>query len=271
MTMKHTYAAAAALLLGAAACAPRMRPIHPILENGGTVATHTDETVARAAAEARETRGALAEQQGATTAAALASCRGDVCAALARGELAVGMTEAQLLAATGTTEAAWARRGAEQAAVLSARYDEQPLKDRVAQIAFVTLQDGRVRSYTYREPQGLRMVSSASEATYAAQSAARADALLREGDDFAARGDFVRALDRFDRADVIRPEDPRTTLSIARALDKQLRPIEARMRYMLFLHQMELENIRAQGDAYAKMAGAIAEAHERIVVLDHRR
>ena len=44
-------------------------------------------------------------------------------------------TEAQLLASTGTTEAAWARRGSEAAAVLSARYDEQPLKDRVADVA----------------------------------------------------------------------------------------------------------------------------------------
>jgi hypothetical protein len=270
--MNHIQAAAAALALtGLAACAPRMQPIRPILENGASVPTRTDETVARAAAEVQDTREQLAQQRDLATAAALSGCRGEVCSAMARGEIAVGMTEPQLMAATGTTQSAWARRGTEQVAILSSRYPEQTVHDRVAEIAFVTLQDGRVRSYTYREPQGLRMVSSTAEAGYAAQSAARAEALLREGDDYAARGDFVRALDRFDRADVIRPNDPRTTLSIARALDKQLRPVEARMRYLLFLHQMELENIRAQGDAYAKMAGAIAEAHERVVVLEHRR
>ncbi|MDB4948864.1 MAG: hypothetical protein JWM27_1513 [Gemmatimonadetes bacterium] len=269
--MKHRIPAAAAVLALAAACAPRMQPIRPVMENGGSVPVRTDETVAAARSDGQAVRERLEGQQASTTAAALASCAPQVCASLARGELAVGMTEAQLQAATGTTAEAWARRGGDGVAILTSRWDEQPLKDRIAQIAYVTMQDGRVRSYTYREPQGLRVVASAADAGYAAQGAARAEALLREGDDFAARGDFVRALDRFDRADVVRPGDPRTTLSIARALDKQLRPQEARMRYLLFLHQMELENIRAQGDAYARMAGAIAEAHERVVVLDHRR
>jgi hypothetical protein len=268
--MKRMSAAAAALLVGAA-CAPRMQPIRPVIENGASVPTHTDEVVARAASEGQAVQGQLADQQAAAATAALGSCAPQVCQAIARGELAVGMTEPQLLAATGTTGSAWDRRGGDAVAILAPRYPQQPLKDHVAEIAYVTLQDGRVRSYTYREPQGMRVVSSPSEATYAARSAARADALLREGDDFAARGDFVRALDRYDRADVVRPDDPRTTLAIARALDKQLRPIEARLRYQLFLHQMELETIRAQGDAYAKLYGAIAEAHERIVVLDHRR
>jgi tetratricopeptide (TPR) repeat protein len=268
--MKRISAAAAALLAGAA-CAPRMQPIRPVIENGAAVPTQTDAVVARAAGEGQAVQAQLADQQAATTAAALGSCAPQVCRAIARGELAVGMTEPQLMAATGTTGQAWDRRGGDAVAILAPRFPQQPLKDHVAEIAYVTLQGGRVASYTYREPQGLRVVASAADATYEARSAARAEALLAEGDDFAARGDFVRALDRFDRADVIHPNDPRTTLAIARALDKQLRPIEASLRYQLFLHQMELETIRAQGDAYAKLYGAIAEAHERVVVLDHRR
>jgi tetratricopeptide (TPR) repeat protein len=133
----------------------------------------------------------------------------------------------------------------------------------------VTLEGGRVRSITYREPQGLRLVASAADAGPEARNRARAEALLREGDDLAAAGDFVRALDRYDRADVIAP-GPETSLRIARALDKQLRPMESAIRYRLFLHQLELERIRAHGEAYAHWAAAIAEARDRIVVLDRR-
>ena len=57
---------------------------------------------------------------------------------------------------------------------------------------------------------------------------------------------------------------------IATTLDKQLRPIEAILRYQLFIHQLELEKINARGDAAAKIAEAIARAHERIVVIENR-
>jgi hypothetical protein len=78
------------------------------------------------------------------------------------------------------------------------------------------------------------------------------------------------ALDRYDRADVIRPGDAETNLRIASTLDKQLRPLEAIMRYQLFIHQMELERIRARGEAAARIAEAIALAHQRIIVLERR-
>jgi hypothetical protein len=267
--MKKAPLAVAALLLGAA-CAPRMQPIRPIVENGGTIPATAGEAVARAGADGRAERERLADERDATAAEALASCRGATCDALARGEIAVGMTEAQVMAATGTTVEAWERRGGDGMAILAARWQDQPVSDAVAEVAMVTMQGGRVRSYTYREPQGLRLVASAEDATPAARARSRAAVLLREGDDLAARGDFVGALDRYDRADVVSPNDPETTLRIARALDKQLRPLEARMRYQLFLHQMELETIRAHGEAYAHLYAAVAEARDRILVLDRR-
>ena len=125
-------------------------------------------------------------------------------------------------------------------------------------------------SYTYTEPQGLRTIAAPGEATAAARAAARADALLQQGDDFAAAGELDLALDRYDRADVIRPGDPETTLRIATVLDKSLRPMEAVIRYRLFLHQLELETIAARGDAAAQMADAIARAQQRILILDRR-
>jgi hypothetical protein len=125
-----------------------------------------------------------------------------------------------------------------------------------------------VRGYAYREPQGIRLVSSAADATAEGMARARAEALLREGDEMALAGDFNRALDRYDRADVIAPNNPGVTLRIARALDKQLRPYEAMIRYQLFLHQLEIERIRAYGDAYAQYGAAVAEARSRILVLE---
>jgi hypothetical protein len=267
--MKRIPAAAAALAL-TAACGPRMQPIRPVIENGGSVPSQVDHTVARANAAGNAQRARIAESAD-NIAAAASACSGSVCAAMARGELAVGMTEAQVMAATGTTPEAWEARGGGSVRTLASRFPDQAPHDAVSEVAMVTMDGGRVRSYTYREPQGLRLVSSTADAGRDAQAAARADALLRQGDDFALRGDFVRALDRYDRADVIRPNDPETTLHIARALDKQLRPIEARLRYLMFLHQMELETIRVQGEAYGHLAAAIAEARERVVVLEHRR
>jgi hypothetical protein len=55
---------------------------------------------------------------------------------------------------------------------------------------------------------------------------------------------------------------------IATLLDLQLRPIEALMRYQRFLLSLEVQRIQAQGDAYAKLAEAIARARERVIVLE---
>jgi tetratricopeptide (TPR) repeat protein len=125
-----------------------------------------------------------------------------------------------------------------------------------------------VASYSYQEAQGVRVVQSARDATAAGRADALAEMLIREGDDLAARGDLDGALNRYDRADVLRRDDAELDYRIATVLDKQLRPIEALIRYQLFLHRLELEKIEVQGDAYAKLADAIARARERIVVLE---
>lgn len=268
--MKRHLISAALLALGTAACGPRIQP-EPILQNGGTIRSLSDSTVGDVRAAGDVERQRLAAQALETTAAALEGCAPAVCEAVMRGELLPGMSEAQVLAATRTTAEAWERRGSGGARVLVAAQPGQPIRDAVGELALVALQDGRVRSYTYREPQGLRTVATAAGASRTARTAAQAEALLREGDDYAARGRLDLALERYDRADVLRPNHPETTLHIARVLDKQLRPIEAQIRYQLFLHQLELERIAATGDAYAKLAGAIAEAQRRIIVLERQR
>jgi tetratricopeptide (TPR) repeat protein len=128
--------------------------------------------------------------------------------------------------------------------------------------------NGVVASFTYREPQGLRTVSTLSDVTDA--NVARAAVLTKEGDAMAAAGDFTAALERYDRASVVYRADAELQYKMAASLDKLLRPREAELRYRLFLHELELEKIAAYGDANAKLADAIAQARERIVVLEKR-
>lgn len=101
-----------------------------------------------------------------------------------------------------------------------------------------------------------------------AQSRRLADQLLKEGNDLLAANDLDGALNRFDRAAVLRPDDKEVEFRIARLLDLQLRPKEAMMRYQRFLNGLEIDKIKAQGEASAKMAEAIALAQQRIVVLE---
>jgi hypothetical protein len=256
-----------ATLLPLAACAP---PLARVTTNGQILPTQADEVVARARVEGEIARDQLAEQRAASTTAALATCAPEICTAISRGEVAIGMTEAQVLAATRTTPHAWDTRRNGRAMMMTGAHDGRGPRDAMAEIALVSFQNDVVASYTYREPQGFRTVASARDATFAGRSAAQADALLRQGDELTASGDLARALERYDQADILRPNHPETTLRIASTLDKQLRPIEAIMRYQLFIHQMELERIRAEGEVAASIAEAIARAHERIVVLERR-
>lgn len=258
------------LLLGAAACAPRMDPVRPIYRNGQVVRTTRDDVVADARAEGQAERERIAAETDQNAQAALAACSGAVCDAITRGELSVGMTREQVLAATRSTLSAWDVRGGGRVTTLAARDGAAP-SDVVAPVAMVTLEDGRVRSYAYREPQGLRLVATQADASASGVARSRAAALLREGDELAMAGRFEDALDRYDRADVVDPSNPETTLKIARALDKMLRPYEASIRYQLFLHQMELERIRAHGEAYSHLAAAMVEARQRIIVLERGR
>lgn len=266
VTMKLPVIALAALSV---ACAPKRVHQDPILEN--------DDRVPDAASQVQGAAAAAASQQAtqqmtrdSIAAAAMASCAGDICAAVTRGELALGMNEAQVLAATRTTYDAWTVRRSARSTVLVPRSPELAPSDAMGELAMIQVADGQVRSYSYREAQGVRVVSSPEDATVDGRAAAMADMLIREGDDYVARGEFDMALNRYDRAHVLKPADPTITYRVATTLDKQLRPYEAAIQYRLFLHQLELERIDAYGDAYARMAEAIAHAKERIVVLERR-
>jgi tetratricopeptide (TPR) repeat protein len=269
MMTKRTAAMAALMSVGTLAACGGPRPI-PVMENGQLLPERTDAVVEQARRDGENERELLAEHRAADAAVALATCSPEICDAIARGELAVGMNEAQVLASTRTTPDAWDYRPSGSVTLMTARPGAIAPRDALGEIAFVSLQSGGVNSYTYREAQGFRTVSSVADASLAGRAAATADALLREGDSYAAAGRLDLALDRYDRADVIRPGHADTSLRIASTLDKQLRPIEAVLRYQMFIHQMELEKIAARGEAAARMAEAIALAQQRIIVLDRR-
>jgi hypothetical protein len=256
-------------ILALAACSPTRVHERPIMRNGDRVAGPDAAIQAARQDAARSEREAVA-QRDAIAAAALATCSGEICAAIARGEVAIGMTEAQVLAATRTTEGAWHSRDAGGATVMVPAARALPPKDVVGQVAMVQLRDGRVSAYSYNEAQGVRVVTSPADATTEGRAYALADMLVREGDDFMARGEFNMALNRYDRAHVLRPMDALTEYRIATVLDKQLRPIEALIRYQLFLHRLEIEKIQAVGEAYGHLAAAIAHARERVIVLERQ-
>lgn len=250
------------------ACSPKRVHEEPILRQGDRIGS-ADALVAGVRDQTVADQARVQEQVDALRAEALSTCQGAVCEALARGELALGMTETQVLAATGTTPEAWSIRRAGQAAVFAPARGVSP-RDRLGEVALVQLRNGVVSSYSYHEAQGLRVVQSPRDATTAGRADALAEMLIREGDDLAARGDLDGALNRYDRASVLRPGDAELDYRIATVLDKQLRPIEALVRYQLFLHRLELEKIEARGEAHAKLADAIARARERIIILEKR-
>lgn len=265
--MTTTRIAILALAATAAACAPKRIHQEPILDNNDRVA---EVQVQGAAAEAAHHQATHQMSRDSIAAVAMASCYGDICGAVTRGELALGMNETQVLAATRSTYDAWTVRRAGDASILVPRSLQNAPSDASGEVVMVQVSDGQVQSYSYREPQGIRVVNTPADATTAGRALAMADMLLREGDDYVARGEFDMALNRYDRAHVLNPSDPAIRYRVATTLDKQLRPIEALIQYRLFLHQLELEKIEAVGDAYAKLAEAIAHAKERIVVLERR-
>ena len=251
-----------------AACnGPRVIKEHPVLVTGERVpdAARASESIASRAAAMQDAQRAAADS---AAAAALAACAPDVCAALARGEVSLGMTEAQVLAATRSAPAAWTtRRGAAATVLVPASLAAAPA-DAAGEISLVQLTSGRVTSVAYREASGVRVVQAVADATPAGRAAAEARQLLAEGDRLAAAGDRAGALDRYDRAQVLLPDDALLQYRIATLLDQQLRPIEALMRYQRFLQQLELQRIEARGNADAKLADAIARARERVIVLE---
>lgn len=257
------------LALLVAACAPYPQRINetPIMANGDRVPA-ADGSLASPGVDAE--RGALKATMDSIHAAAMASCASDraLCDALARGELLLGMNEAQVYSATRSTPQAWVvRRTASDAVMVPATRSAAPA-DRNGELVMVQLASGRSAVISRRGPQGITVASRPQDATAAAQAKASADALIREGDDLVASNDLDGALNRYDRASVLDPEAADPQFKAARLLDLQLRPQEALMRYQRFLLSLEIERIRAQGDASAKMAEAIALAQQRIVVLE---
>jgi hypothetical protein len=271
MTTGTLRRAAALGLLAVAACTQRKINPEPVtvMRNG--------ERVPDSEAKIAEARDRAAGDQARTTftrdsimAAAMTGCTPDVCAAVTRGEVALGMNEAQLMAATRTTPTAWSVRRSGDAAIYTSAYQDQTPRDAVSAVALVQVQDGRVASYAYSDPSGMRIVQRPGDASAAAQAQATGRSLVQQGDQLVAAGNAALALARYDQASVLLPNDATLQYRIATLLDQQLRPIEAVMRYKRFLHQMELERINAVGDAYAKQAEAIAHAKERIIVLEKR-
>lgn len=253
-------------LVALAACAPKRVHEEPILVNGDRVES-PDAVVAEVQNRAAIDQANQMDRRDQIAADALASCTPEICRAVTRGELALGMNEAQVMAATRTTPEAWSIRHSGAATVMVPRSLTHAPRDAMGEVAMVQLNDDRVASYSYREAQGIRVVADPQDATTDGRAASLAEMLVREGDDLAARGDLDGALDRYDRASILHA-DPMIDYRIATTLDKQLRPIEALMRYRLFLHKLELERIEAVGDAYAKLADAIAHARERVIVLE---
>ena len=256
-------------LLAVAACSPKRIDERPIMTMGQVIPT-TDEQVAVIAVESEAERNGMQARRDSIAIAAVSGCAGSVCEALGRGEVALGMNEAQVMAATRTTDAAWTVRRSAGSAVLVPRHSDELPRDIIGSVAMVQLRNGAVASYTYRDARGLRVVSTPAAATADARTAAMADALIREADEMAANGDMVGALDRYDRAATLKPQDAMLEYRIASILDRSLRPLEAVVRYKRFLHQLELEKIEAVGDAHAKLADAIARARERIIILEKR-
>lgn len=253
--------------LAVSACQTRQIHQPPIIDQNARVPdVHVDDVAMDAThrqTQLRLTRDSIAAE-------ALATCRGEICTAIARGELALGMNETQVLAATGTTYDAWTVRRADGATILVPRSSQHAPRDVMGQVAMVQVAGGQVSTYSYNETQGIRVVSSPADATTQGRAMAMAAMMVREGDDYVARGQFEMALNRYDRAHVLNPGDPEVTYRVATTLDKMLRPIEAEIQYKLFLHQLELERIRATGDVYASMAEAMVYARERLVVLERR-
>jgi hypothetical protein len=257
-------------LLAVSACAPKRIHEDPILRNGDRVAS-ADAAVEQVRTRDARERDAAVARRDSLAARAVSSCAPTVCRAVARGEVVIGMSEAQVLAATRTTEGAWTARDAGSVTVLVPVSLSSAPRDANGELGMVQFRDGLVATYNYREAQGVRVISEPGETTLAGRASATADMLLREGDDLVARGELNAGLDRYDRAHVLRAGDPQIEYRIATVLDKQLRPVEALVRYQLFLHQMELEKIKATGEAYGQLANAIAHARERVIILEKNR
>ena len=262
------------LLLGAgvwlAACnGPRRIRERPVMSNGDRTPSQ-ERIISNAASDGFPDNAMLTQARDSVYAKAVATCRGTICASVVKGEISLGMTPAQAMAATRTAPAAWTLRESGAATVMVPRVLGASPRDATGEVVMVQFDDDRVNAVSYRETQGIRVVSSAADTTTDGRAIAMADALIREGDQFNAAGDRARALDRYDRALALTRADPMLEDKVATLLDLQLRPIEAQIRYRRFLQSLEIEQIRARGDANAQLADAIARAQQRLIVIERQ-
>lgn len=260
------------VLLGAgvllAACnGPRRIRERPIMTNGDRTPSQ-DRIIDRAGADASIANSRTTQARDSVYARAVATCKGTICASVVKGEISLGMTLAQAMAATRTAPSAWTVREAGAATVMVPRVLGSSPRDATGEVVMVQFDDDRVNAVSYRETQGIRVVSSAADTTTDGRATAMADALIREGDQFNAAGDRARALDRYDRALALKRADPMLEYKVATMLDLQLRPVEAQIRYQRFLQSLDLERIRVQGQANAQLAEAIARAQQRLIILE---
>jgi tetratricopeptide (TPR) repeat protein len=267
-TLKSSIVLGAAVLL--AACnGPRRIRERPIMTNGERTPSQ-DRIIAGAAADGYSDNSMLTQSRDSVYAKAVATCRGTICASVVKGEISLGMTPAQAMAATRTAPAAWTVRESGAATVMVPRVLGNSPRDATGEVVMVQFDDDRVNAVSYRETQGIRVVSSAADTSTEGRATAMADALIREGDQFNAAGDRARALDRYDRALAMKRADAMLEYKVATMLDLQMRPVEAQIRYKRFLQSLEIERIRAQGDANAQMADAIARAQQRLIILERQ-
>ena len=150
-------------LLTLAACSPKRIEERPIMAMGQVVPS-VDDKVAVIAVEAEAERAGMQARRDSIAIAAISGCAPAVCEALGRGEVALGMNEAQVMAATRTTDAAWTVRRSTGSAVLVPRHSEEMPRDIIGSVAMVQLRNGTVASYTYRDARGLRVVSTPAAA-----------------------------------------------------------------------------------------------------------
>ena len=253
-----------------AACnGPRRIREAPILMNGDRTASQ-DRLIADARTDGQADNASLTQARDSVYAKAVATCRATICASVVKGELSLGMTPAQAMAATRTAPAAWTLRESGAATVMVPRMLGYAPRDATGEVVMVQFDDERVNAVSYRETQGIRVVSAASDTTMEGRATAMADALIREGDQFNAAGDRAKALDRYDRALALKRGDAMLEYKVATMLDLQMRPVEAQIRYQRFLQSLEIEQIQARGQASAQLADAIARAQQRVIVLERQ-
>jgi tetratricopeptide (TPR) repeat protein len=274
--MRHRLASLAAVLvlplasLFLSACnGPRVIHEEPILITGDRVAS-VDSAIDAARAREVAAGNAARRTQDSVNGAAASACAPEICAAIGRGEVVLGMTEAQLFAATRSAPSAWTMSPRGNTLYMAPASSDASPRDAQGSLMSVQFTGGRLSGLSRLTRAGLQYVMTPSDTSAGSRTRALADALVREGDDYVAAGDRERALERYDRALVLRSDDALLNYKVATLLDQQLRPVEALMRYQRFLLQMELQRIDAQGTRNAKLAEAIALAQQRVVILDRR-